>query len=131
MSSECLVETEEYVEALDPRRVPHFLTRTDAAAVEIIFLENALDDTNVGTIGDRLEEVIAKAGGAMVRLDFARVGFMDSAALSRLVLLHKRAAQTGARLQLVNLSPKLRGMFRQTKLDSLMEIQTRDEEVVA
>ena len=56
-----------------------------------------------------------------VVLDFAEVGYVDSAGLGGLVVAHHLAAREGKTLKIVGVNPWVRDLFELTKLSSVFE----------
>jgi anti-sigma B factor antagonist len=56
-------------------------------------------------------------------LDFARVAFIGSRALTELIRLYKGVKEAGGNLKLCNVRPEICQLFRLMRLDGLFEIQ--------
>ena len=62
--------------------------------------------------------------GSLIRLviDFSEVSLISSSALSKLILIQRRIAETRGKLRLCELSPVLQQVFRTSNLDRLFSI---------
>jgi DNA-directed RNA polymerase subunit RPC12/RpoP len=69
----------------------------------------------------------APAGGAgRVVADFSGVTVVDSAALGRLLTLHRKCQQAGGRLTVRGVRPEVRELFQLTKLDRILDVEDDD-----
>jgi anti-anti-sigma factor len=66
-----------------------------------------------------------------VLLNLARVTFIASAALNRLINFQKRVHDAGGRLVLCRLSPPIENIFSTTRLNQVFEIQKSESEAFA
>lgn len=63
---------------------------------------------------------LLRAGEHVVRLDLAAVTFISSAGIGALLEAHKKLRAAGGRLETVTASPQVLGVFRLTRLDTLI-----------
>lgn len=86
-----------------------------------------LDEQNIQIIGDQLFELVDKFGRGRLLLNFGNVEYLSSAALGKLITLHKKVNTARGKLILCNIDPQIREVFEITKLDKIFTIQ-RDEQ---
>lgn len=71
-------------------------------------------------------ELIDKSSEEQIILDFAKVNFMSSSMLGKLVKIQKKCKQFKVKLKLSSIAPEIRQVFKITKLDKLFDIE-KDE----
>jgi anti-sigma B factor antagonist len=64
-------------------------------------------------------------------LDFTNVEYLSSAALGKLITLHKRVREKKGQLRFCAIKPKIYDVFRITKLDKIFEIYENQEKALA
>jgi anti-sigma B factor antagonist len=81
-----------------------------------------LDDTVLDEIRAELVQLIGKASGPDVLLDFSNVEFMSSAMLGLLGQLHRKVSAGQGRLKMCGIRPEIFQVFKLTNLDKLFSI---------
>jgi anti-sigma B factor antagonist len=81
-----------------------------------------LDDTVLDEIRSELTQLIGKASGPDVLLDFGNVEFMSSAMLGLLGQLHRKISAGKGRLKMCSIRPEIFQVFKLTNLDKLFSI---------
>jgi len=81
-----------------------------------------LDDTVLDEIRTELTQLIGKASGPDVLLDFSNVEFMSSAMLGLLGQLHRKISTGHGRLKMCGIRPEILTVFKITNLDKLFSI---------
>ena len=94
------------------------------ADVAFVTLEekSILDEGQIRHLEELIMPVAEEAGSKRVKLNFANVEFMSSSMLGLLVKIHKRIAERGGQLSLINLSRNLQKVFKITRLDRVFDI---------
>src|SRR2546430_13402041 len=89
-----------------------------------------LDEQNIQVIGEQLFSLVDEVGRRKILLNFGNVEFLSSAALGKLIALHKKLQAVGGRLILCNIDPEIYEVFEITKLNKLFNIhkEERSEE---
>ena len=87
----------------------------------------ALADAHVEALARRLPALIA--GDHALTLDLGGVATISSAALGKLLGLHRAVRAAGGRLTLLNPTPGVRRVLRLTRLDTVLDV--RDAEPAA
>ncbi|MFC1806002.1 tetratricopeptide repeat protein [Planctomycetota bacterium] len=82
-----------------------------------------VDQEAIEDIGEQLLSLVDELGRRRIVLDLASVKLMSSAALGRLVVLHKRLRVVGGRLALCNIVPEIHEALVLTKLNMLFRIE--------
>jgi len=81
-----------------------------------------LDDTALDEIRTELTQLLGKASGPDVLLDFGNVEFMSSAMLGLLGQLHRKISAGKGRLKMCSIRPEIFQVFKLTNLDKLFSI---------
>ena len=81
-----------------------------------------LDDTVLDEIRTEVTQLIGKASGPDVLLDFSNVEFMSSATLGLLGQLHRKISSGHGRLKMCSIRPEILTVFKITNLDKLFSI---------
>ena len=68
---------------------------------------------------------------ATIVVDLSAVSYMDSSGVASLVKLLARVRRDGVGLKLVGMTPRVRSVFEITRLDTVFEIFTTQEEALA
>jgi anti-anti-sigma factor len=63
-----------------------------------------------------------KAASPLLRLDFGSVEYLTAAGLGILIAVHTRLRDTGGRLILCNVHPKVEEILRVTRLDKVLDL---------
>ncbi len=101
---------------------------TDAADTTTVCFDpsTVLTEAHAEALARRLSASAGGPGRPPVTLDLAGVTGLDSAALGKLVALHRAVGAAGGRLALANLTPAVGRVFRTTRLDALFAIRAAD-----
>jgi len=82
-----------------------------------------LDEANIQIIADQLFGLVDDQGRRKLILNFHNVEYLSSAALGKLITLHKKLVTVKGKLVLCNISPQIFEVFAITKLDKIFAIQ--------
>lgn len=97
---------------------PSAVTQTTAVDGTLA-LSGDLDLATVGDVHAVLVLAIDDHPGVTIRVDMAEVTFVDSTGLGTLVAANHRAARTGGRVELINVTDEVEQVFQMTGLDRL------------
>ena len=86
-----------------------------------------LDEQNIQVIGEQLFSLVDQDGRRKLLLNFGNVELLSSAALGKLLTLHKKVKTAGGKLTLCNINEDLYEVFEITKFNKLLDIQ-KDEQ---
>jgi len=86
-----------------------------------------LDEANIQEIGDELVQLVTKGHRIKLLLNFENVEYLSSAALGKLISLHKRVREQNGELKLCSIRPEIYEVFKITKLNLLFEIYDDEE----
>jgi len=86
-----------------------------------------LDEANIQEIGDELTQLVTKDHRIKLLLNFENVEYLSSAALGKLISLHKRVREHNGQLKLCGIRPEIYEVFKITKLNLLFEIYDDEE----
>ncbi|MFF4193733.1 STAS domain-containing protein [Nonomuraea sp. NPDC001831] len=100
------------------RKPLHIEVATTGAATVALALSGDLDYESVSRLGD----LPIPAGCTAIDVDLSRLTFVDSSGLAGLVRLQLRAADAGAEVRVVALTPYLRSLFLLTAIDRLFSL---------
>jgi anti-sigma B factor antagonist len=89
----------------------------------VLFTEKKiLDDTMLDEIRSEMTQLLGKASGPDVLLDFSNIEFMSSAMLGLLGQLHRKISTGKGRLKMCGIRPEILQVFKLTSLDKLFSI---------
>lgn len=92
------------------------------------FLERRIiDEQNIQLIGDQLFELVDVDGKRKLLLNFSNVDYLSSAALGKLITLHKKIRGVNGQLRLCNIKPEIYEVFEITKLNKVFQIHDDEE----
>jgi len=86
-------------------------------------LTDDLSDANAEALGEELSRLLKGAARPRLRLDLARVRFLTSIVLGKLVALHKRVRSAGGELVLLNVAGGVYEVFAVTRLDQVLDVR--------
>jgi anti-sigma B factor antagonist len=86
-----------------------------------------LDEQNIQIIGEQLFSLVDEVGRRKILLNFGNVEFLSSAALGKLIALHKKLQAVGGRLILCNIDQEIYEVFEITRLDKFFTIQKEEQ----
>jgi anti-sigma B factor antagonist len=81
-----------------------------------------LDEQNIQIIADQLFGIVDDQQCRKLLLNFENVEYMSSAALGKLITLHKKLTTVKGKLALCGISPQIVEVFAITKLDKIFKI---------
>jgi anti-sigma B factor antagonist len=90
-----------------------------------------LDDTMLDEIRTEMAQLLGKASGPDVLLDFSNVEFMSSAMLGLLGQLHRKISAGQGRLKMCGIAPGILEVFQVTKLNKVFDIRPDAAEALA
>jgi len=91
-----------------------------------------LDEQNIANIGEKLMDLVEKEGARKVVLNFENVDYLSSAALGKLINLHKRLVlQLKGQLILCNIRDQIFEVFHITRLDKFFKIVKEEQQAIA
>ena len=98
----------------------------DVAVVEFID-KRILDEQNIQLIGEQLFDLVDNQNKRSILLNFSNVEYLSSAALGRLMSLHKKLQAVSGQLKLCNIKSNIEEAFKITKLDKILKIYPSEE----
>ena len=113
--------------ANQPRRQRLVVEDIGDIAVVSFVDKKILDEQNIQMIGDDLFRLVDELGRKKVLLNFQNVEFMSSAALGKLITLHRKLQGAGGKLVLCKIAKDILDVFRITKLDKILDIKPDEQ----
>jgi anti-sigma B factor antagonist len=104
------------------------IEQIDDVTVVSFIDKKLIDDQTIRLIGDQLCSLVDEQGRRKILLNFGNVEYLSSAALGKLIILHKKAIAAGGRLVLYNIDPQIYEVFAVTKLNKLFDIRRRGDD---
>lgn len=102
-----------------------------ADVVVVNFLDKRiLDEPTIQVIAEQLFGLVDDAKNRKMVLNFSNVEYMSSAALGKLINLHKKLTTVGGRMTLCNVIPQIYEVFTITRLDKIFKIHPDEESAV-
>ena len=101
------------------------ITSTTRDGILFVQIEDVrlLDEAKIQKLEQELDTVIDASTETRVVLDFAKVQFMSSSMLGKLVKTQKKVTSYKAKMKLANVSNEIREVFKITRLDKLFSIE--------
>ena len=100
--------------------------KAGAAIVGAITVENLLDVLSLEEFSEECMKTVDKNPNGFFILNFERVDFLSSAALSELIKIHKAAEDAGVTFQLCGVSEDILRVFTVTNLNKILTITGGD-----
>jgi anti-sigma B factor antagonist len=88
-----------------------------------------LDEASIQELGQELFQLVEQEKRKKLLLNFAKVDFLSSAALGKLITLDKKVKAQSGKLKFSNIRPEIYEVFAITKLNKLFDI--KDDEAGA
>ena len=95
----------------------------------LVGLEDVFDEEELDELGRQLHGLVDETGVVLVSVRGAER--LSSGILARLVMLHRRLRGARGRLLICGVSPFLREVLRQCRLDRVLELFTEEGETLA
>ena len=89
-----------------------------------------LDETNIQIIGNQLFGLVDEDGRSQIVLDFTNVEYLSSAALGKLITMHKKVEAVRGKLCLCCIRPEIYEVFAITKLNKVFKIYDDQEKAL-
>lgn len=89
-----------------------------------------LDEQVIQEVGDELFALIEEQYKIKLLLNFENVDYLSSAALGKLITLHKKVREENGELKFCCIKPKIYDVFKITKLNKIFEIYEDEERAV-
>src|SRR5262245_9418805 len=103
---------------------------TIGATTVLRFTERAILDERTGSALAKYLLRLTAENRLRLVLNFARVAYLDSMMMSKLLGLHKKLTKRGGRLALCRISPPLYELFEVVKLSLLLPIYDGEDEAL-
>ena len=81
-----------------------------------------LDEQNIQVIGDQLFDLVDKFGRQKLLLNFGNVEYLSSAALGKLITMHKKTAAAKGKLALCSIQKDILDVFKITQLNKVLTL---------
>jgi len=98
--------------------------------VVIVSVSKGLKGPGEEALRTRIETLV-RQGFLRILIDLKAVPYLDSTELGRLIRCHVAVRKAGGRVRLFNLSDKVRGLMKQIRLDTVMELYDTEEAALA
>jgi anti-anti-sigma factor len=83
---------------------------------------DAMEAANVARFGEESLAYVAQNPGCRILLDFESVEYLSSAALSEILVLHRKCHETGGDIRLCGMNNDVLKVFKITQLDRIVEV---------
>ena len=84
--------------------------------------EKILDDTQLQSLEGSFMPLIEQNNGIQLIIDFTKVKFLTSSVLGLLIRISKKIYESDGTLRLCSINPKIKEVFKITRLDKIFEI---------
>lgn len=102
----------------------------DGITVALLLEKKILDEANIEALGQELFALVDKDGRKKIVLDFTLVEYLSSAALGKLITMHKKVQTAGGKLALCNIQKDIMDVFKITQLHRVLTLCTDREDAV-
>lgn len=90
--------------------------------------EKILEESQIQALESSFMPLIDQNGSIKLLIDFSNVKFLTSSVLGLLIRISKKVYESGGRLRLCCIQPKIYEIFKITRLDKIFEIfKTREQ----
>lgn len=96
----------------------------DGVTVARLLEKKILDEANIEALGQEMFALVDKDGRRKIILDFSLVEYLSSAALGKLITMHKKVSTASGKLALCNIQKDILDVFKITKLDKVLTLCT-------
>jgi anti-sigma B factor antagonist len=104
----------------------------DGEVSVVQFLDGEIrGEATIDQLGQELTQLVEQDHRRQILLNFGNVDFLSSAALVKLITLHKLLKSCGGRMKLCSVRPEFYEVFAITKLNSLFDIQDNQADALA
>ena len=107
------------------------VTEVDGVSVVRFADRKILDELIIQELGQELFSLVEDENCKNLLLNFTNVEFLSSAALGKLISLHKKVERAGGVLKLSNIRPEIYDVFKITRLNEKFDIRDEQEEALA
>lgn len=107
------------------------VTDVDNVAVVRFADRKILDELVIQELGRELFSLVEDEDRKNVLLNFTNVEFLSSAALGKLISLHKKVERAGGNLKLTDIRPEIYDVFKITRLNEKFDICDDQEDGLA
>ena len=107
------------------------VTEVDGVTVVRFVDRKILDDLIIKDLGQELFELVEKENRSQLLLNFTDVEFLSSAALGKLISLHKKVERAEGVLKLSNIKSEIYDVFTITRLNEKFDIKSEQEDALA
>jgi anti-sigma B factor antagonist len=100
--------------------------------VLVIYFNDAkiLDESRINQIHADLSDMVGRSEHGKIVLNFQNVGFMSSAMIGKLILIHKKCKADKLNVKLSNISANIMEVFKIMKLNKLFDIHPDEAQAV-
>ncbi len=106
------------------------LREREVNGVIILSVDRGLKGNLEGPLKDRINSLVRQRKLQIV-IDLKEVPYLDSSEIGRLIRAHLSVRQLGGRVRLCNLSERIYGVLKLTRLDTVLDIFDTEEEALA
>ncbi len=92
------------------------------AAIATLTDEKILDEADIRGLEDSIMPLLESSGSINLVLDFSNVKFLTSAVLGLLIRISRKIYESEGQFKLCGINPKIREIFRITRLDRVFDI---------
>lgn len=107
------------------------VSEIEGVAVVRFMDRKILDELVIQDLGQELFSLVEQENHKNLLLNFTNVEFLSSAALGKLISLHKKVERAGGVLKLSNIRPEIFDVFKITRLNEKFDIKDEQEEALA
>ena len=107
-----------------------FWTEKEGVLIARLVVPGPLSQEDLDDIAQELKESPERSGGKIL-LDFRGVAYIPSLLLAKLITFEKDCTASRTDLRLCNLNPLIMEVFKFSRLDTIFEIHSSEQEAMA
>lgn len=115
---------------LSPLEDSIFVQEREVDGVIVLSIVRELKGVGEATLKQRIDYLVSK-GHKRILIDLNGLPYMDSTDLGRLIRCHLSVRQAGGRVRICNISEKVWGLLKLTRLDTVLDLFHTEQEALA
>lgn len=93
--------------------------------------EKILEEKDIQTLEETINPIIAENDPLRMAVDFSKVEYLSSSVLGLLIRVNNTIKERGGNMCLCNISSRIYGIFKITRLDKVFHVFEKTEQAIA
>ncbi|NWG12168.1 MAG: STAS domain-containing protein [Acidobacteria bacterium] len=108
----------------------YLIQERDVDGIIVLALSRDLKGPSELTLKERIDALV-REGHRQIVVDLKNLPYVDSTGLGRLIRAHISVRQSGGRVRLCNVTPRVMDLLKLSRLDTVLDIYATEEEALA